>query len=97
MKYFFLDTLDLLNSDIVSKARKARVTRKKVSSYHSSLLKLIKSLVDTEKQILDPARPNLDKSKAKISRDEEKVLKYERDAEKQRLTEEEKARKPREQ
>lgn len=92
-----ITTLDLLNSDIVSKARKARVTRKKVSSYHSSLLKLIKSLVDTEKQILDPARPNLDKSKAKISRDEEKVLKYERDAEKQRLTEEAKARKLREQ
>ena len=89
--------LDLLNSDVASKARKARNARKKVSSYHSSLLKLIKSLVDTEKQILNPARPNLDKSKAKISRDEEKVLKFERDAEKQRLAEEAKARKLREQ
>ena len=90
-------TLDLLSTDISSKARKARLARKKVSSYQSALLKLVKSLEDTEKQIVDPALPNLDKSKAKISRDEEKVLKFERDAEKQRLAEETKARKLREQ
>ncbi len=84
-------TLDLLNSDVSSKARKARYARKKISSYQSSLLKLIKSLEDTEKQLLNPSLPNLDKAKAKISRDEEKVLKYERDAEKQRLAEEAKA------
>ncbi len=90
-------TLDLLNSEVGPKARKARIARKKVSSYQTSLLRLVKSLEDTEKQILNPSRPDLDKSKAKISRDEEKVLKFERDAEKQRLAEESKARKLREQ
>jgi chromatin assembly factor 1 subunit A len=86
-------TLDLLNSDVASLARKARTARKKISSYQSALLKLVKSLDEIERQILDPALPNLDKSKAKISRDEERVLKFERDAEKQRLAEQSKARK----
>jgi hypothetical protein len=86
-------TLDLLNSDVGSKARKARTARKKISSYQSALLKLVKSLEEIEKKILDPALPKLDKAKAKISLDEERVLKFERDAEKQRLGEESKARK----
>jgi len=86
-------TLDILTSDFGANARKARTARKKVSSYHSALLKLIKSLEETEKQILDPALPKLDNAKAKISRDEEKVLKFEREAEKQRLADEAKARK----
>lgn len=86
-------TLDLLSPDVVSQARKARAARKKISSYQSALLKLVKSLEETEKLILDPALPNLDKAKAKISRDEERVLKFERDAEKQRLAEEAKAKK----
>ena len=86
-------TLDLLASDFGSKARKARTARKKISSYHSALLKLVKSLEYTERQILDPALPKLDNAKAKVSRDEEKVLKFERDAEKQRLADDVKARK----
>jgi len=86
-------TLDILNSDINSKARKARTARKKISSYQLALLKLVKSLEEIEKQILNPALPKLEKAKAKISRDEEKVLKFERDAERQRLAEESRARK----
>jgi chromatin assembly factor 1 subunit A len=86
-------TLDLLDSDVGPKARKARTARKKISSYQSALLKLVKSLEEIEKKILDPALPKLDKAKAKISLDEERVLKFERDAEKQRLAEEAKARK----
>lgn len=86
-------TLELLDSKVGSNARKARTARKKVSSYQMSLLKLVKSLEDTEKQILDPSLPKLDKAKAKVSRDEEKVLKFEREAEKQRLEDESRARK----
>ena len=86
-------TLDLLDSDVGPKARKARTARKKISSYQSALLKLVKSLEEIEKKILDPALPKLDKAKAKISLDEERVLKFERDAEKQRLAETAKARK----
>lgn len=92
-----ITTLDILDSDVGSKARKARAARKKISSYQSSLLKLVKSLEDTEKHLLDPSLPNLDKSKAKISRNEEKVLKVERDTEKQRLAEESRTRKLQEQ
>ena len=86
-------TLDLLNSDVSPKARKARSARKKISSYQSALLKLVKSLEKIEDQLFDAAIPNLDKSKAKINQDEERVLKFERDAERQRLAEESKARK----
>ena len=86
-------TLDILNSDANSKARKARTARKKISSYQLALLKLVKSLEEIEKQILNPTLPKIEKAKAKISRDEERVLKFERDAEKQRLAEESRARK----
>jgi len=86
-------TLELLPSDFTSSARKARAARKKVSSHHSALSKLVKSLEDMEQLILDPHLPKLDAAKAKVSRDEEKVLKFERDAEKQRLADEAKARK----
>ncbi|VEU33534.1 unnamed protein product [Pseudo-nitzschia multistriata] len=86
-------TLDLLPSDFTSKVRKVRTARKKVSTHHSALLKLVKSLEETKKLILDPELPKLESAKAKISRDEEKVLKFERDAEKVRLADEAKARK----
>ena len=88
-----ITTLDLLNTDFVSKARKARTARKKLSSYQSALLKIVKCFEDAEKQIVDPAQPKLDNVIAKISRDEEKVLKFERDAEKQRLADQVKAKK----
>lgn len=88
-----ITTLDLLNTDFVSKARKARTARKKISSYQSALLRIVKSLEDAEKQIVNPALPKLDNVTAKISRDEEKVLKFERDAEKQRLADHVKAKK----
>ena len=88
-----ITTLDLLDSEIVSQARKARIARKKISSYHSALLKLVKSLEDAEKQIMNPDVSKLDNVTAKINGEEEKVLKFERESEKQRLAEQAKARK----
>lgn len=88
-----ITTLEILNSEFVSKARTARTARKKISSYHSTLIKLVKSIEDAEKQIMNPTLPKLNNAIAKISCDEEKVLRFERDAEKQRLAEQIKARK----
>merc|ERR1712238_22870 len=67
--------------------------RKKISLYHSALLRLVKSIEDAEKQIVNPTLPKLNNAIAKISCDEEKVLRFECDAEKQRLAEQIKARK----
>jgi len=88
-----ITTLEIVNSEFVSKARTARTARKKISSYHSALLRLVKSIEDAEKQIVNPTLPKLNNAIAKISCDEEKVLRFERDAEKQRLAEQVKARK----
>ena len=88
-----ITTLDLLPSETLTKARKARTARKKVASYHTAVGKLIKSLDDADAKIFDPKLPKLDNFTAKISRDEEKVLKFEREAEKQRLADEAKANK----
>merc|ERR1712238_359562 len=52
-----------------------------------------KSIEDAEKQIVNPTLPKLHGAIAKISCDEEKVLRFERDAEKQRMGEQIKARK----
>jgi hypothetical protein len=86
-----ITTLDLLPSETLSNARKARTARKKVASYHAAVGKLIKSLDDAITSIFDPKLPKLDDITARISRDEEKVLKFEREAEKQRLADEAKA------
>ena len=92
-----ITTLDLLPSETLSKAKKARAARKKIASYHAAVMKLIKSLDDADAKLLDPKLPKMDAVSAKISRDEEKVLKFEREAEKQRLADEAKKRKLQEQ
>ncbi|KAL3942431.1 MAG: hypothetical protein SGARI_000267 [Bacillariaceae sp.] len=86
-----ISTLDLLPSETLAKARKARTARKKVASYYSAVVKLIKSLDDVCTKIFDSKLPKLDSVTAKISQNEERVLKFEREAEKQRLANEAKA------
>ncbi|KAG7346354.1 chromatin assembly factor 1 subunit A [Nitzschia inconspicua] len=92
-----ITTLDLLPSETLTNARKARSARKKVGSYHAAVVRLLKSLDEADDKLFDPKQPKMDNIVAKISRDEEKVLKYEREAEKQRLADEAKARKLEEQ
>ena len=80
-----LAIMDILPSDVVSKVRKARSARKKLSSHHAATMKLLQALQEVEAVIADVKKPKLEAMLAKISREEEKVLKFEREAEKQRL------------
>jgi chromatin assembly factor 1 subunit A len=85
--------IEVLPSEVVSKFRKARSARKKLSSNHAALLKLLQTLENAELSIRDLKVESLDKLAAKTSLDEEKVLKFEREAEKKRLAEQAKRKK----
>ena len=78
-------TLELLPTSMTPKVRKARAARKKLHSHHSAILRLINLLQETESLISQNPTSSFDAITAKISREEEKVLKFEREAEKQRL------------
>jgi chromatin assembly factor 1 subunit A len=80
-------SIELLPEGVTSKVKKARAARKKLLSHYSATVKLVSALQDAEKPVQDKSLPNLDTILAKISQNEEKVLKFEREAEKQRLTE----------
>ena len=77
--------IDLLPSEVVTKAKKARSARKKLSSNYNAVMKLVQTLDNAEKSISDLKVTNLENVSAKISTDEEKVLRFEREAEKKRL------------
>ena len=86
-------SIELIPEDFTVKVKKARAERKKLLSHFTATIKLIASLRDSEKVVVNKSLPNLDAVLAKISRNEEKVLKYEREAEKQRLSEQAKQKK----
>ena len=79
--------LDLLPSESLTMVRKARSARKKLLSHHTSTMRLLQSLNEADTLIKEKKMAKLEGVLAKVSRDEEKVLKFEREAEKQRLAE----------
>ena len=86
-------SIELLPEDFIAKVKKARTERKRLFAHYTSTMRLISSLYDAEKVVINKSLPKLDTVLAKISRNEEKVLKYERDAEKQRLSQQAKEKK----
>ena len=90
-----LSTLDLLPSELISKAKKAQAGRRKLQNFHKAVVKLLASLDKADALFLNANSPKVkrDAALAKVSTDEDKVLKYERDEEKQRLAREAKAKK----
>jgi chromatin assembly factor 1 subunit A len=80
-------SIDILPSNVVSKIRKARSARNKLRQHQAATLRLVASVQKAIPLIRDPSCPKnkLDTAVAKLSKDEEKVLKYEREAEKQKL------------
>lgn len=81
-----LGIIEVLPSDILPKVRKARTARRKLLNHFQANQKLQKSYDDADTAILKGAtKEKLDAILGKIVKDEEKVLKFEREAEKQRL------------
>uniref|UniRef100_A0A7S4MAW3 HMG box domain-containing protein n=1 Tax=Odontella aurita TaxID=265563 RepID=A0A7S4MAW3_9STRA len=88
-----LTTLDLLPSDLVSDARKARAARVKLQRHHRAVLSVLSALDKADAQLLDD-KCIVDKRKsalAKVGLEEERALKFEREEEKARLASEAKA------
>ena len=78
--------MEVLPSSILPKVRKARTARRKLLNHYMANRKLLKSYDDADAAILrGDSSDKLDAVIEKIAKDEEKVLKYEREAEKQRL------------
>jgi chromatin assembly factor 1 subunit A len=77
--------LDVLPSIVIPAVRKARMAYKKLLSHYMANQKLLKSLQDAENIVRDMKSNKLEATLVKIAKDEEKVLKFEREAEKQRL------------
>jgi chromatin assembly factor 1 subunit A len=88
--------LDILPQEAMAQIKKSRVARKKVGTQFNTLAKLLASLNEADKLIYDhetataksksAIKVKLDKVLARISQEEEKTLKYEREAEKMRLS-----------
>ena len=80
-------SIDILPSAVVSKIRKARTARNKLRQHQAATLRLVQSVRKAMPLIRDPSCPKtkLDTAIAKLSKEEERVLKYEREAEKQKL------------
>jgi chromatin assembly factor 1 subunit A len=77
--------VEVLPSAILSKVRKARTARRKVLNHYMTNQRLLKSLEDADSVVRDMKTQKLDSVIGKIGKDEEKVLKFDREAEKQRL------------
>lgn len=88
-------SVDILPEATISKVKKARGARKKLSFHFNATARLLSALDESIKLMAKgtPSKAKIDKVVARISKEEEKVLKYERDAEKVRLTAEAKSKK----
>eukprot|EP00429_Kryptoperidinium_foliaceum_P008159 CAMPEP_0176025998 /NCGR_PEP_ID=MMETSP0120_2-20121206/12728_1 /TAXON_ID=160619 /ORGANISM="Kryptoperidinium foliaceum, Strain CCMP 1326" /LENGTH=1018 /DNA_ID=CAMNT_0017359189 /DNA_START=131 /DNA_END=3187 /DNA_ORIENTATION=- len=80
-----LGLIDVLPGTVLSKVKKARSARKKMLNHFNANRKLLKSLTDASVKLQDPKFDKVEATVSKIVKDEEKVLKFERDAEKQRM------------
>jgi chromatin assembly factor 1 subunit A len=88
--------LNILPQEAMAQIKKARAARKKVGTQFNTLGKLLASLKEADRLLYDhetaasksksAIKAKLDKVLARISQEEEKVLKYEREAEKARLS-----------
>jgi Chromatin assembly factor 1 subunit A len=77
--------LDILPSAIIPMVRKARMACRKLLNHYMANQKLLRSIQDAEAVVRDMESTKLEATLEKIAKDEEKVLKFEREAEKQRL------------
>lgn len=77
--------IEVLPSAALSKVRKARSARRKFLNHYNANQKLLKSLEDADSVVRDMNTKKLDSILGKIGKDEEKVLKFDREAEMQRL------------
>lgn len=81
-----ITTLEILPQTLIPKVRKARLARKRLGNHYSAIQRLVQTL---EEAITKIATGHDSKDMAalqvRIGKDEEKVLKFEREAEKQRL------------
>lgn len=90
-----LVSLDLLPGEYLNKVKKARASRRKLRTHHKAITKLLATLDEADGLLLSGSttKERRDIVLAKVSSVEEKVLKYEREAEKNRLAEEAKKKK----
>jgi hypothetical protein len=89
--------MEVLPSAILSKVRKARSARRKVLNHYTTNQKLLKSLEGADSVVRDMKTEKLDSVIGKIDKDEEKVMKFDREAEMQRLAQLAKRKKDQEQ
>eukprot|EP00934_Nitzschia_sp_Nitz4_P005677 Nitzschia sp. Nitz4//scaffold251_size28233//17903//21114//NITZ4_008134-RA/size28233-augustus-gene-0.12-mRNA-1//1//CDS//3329544244//5667//frame0 len=86
-------TLEILPETILSKVRKARSARRRLLNHYMANHRLVQSLREAITNLEQGSVDSLSAVQARITKDEEKVLKFERDAEKQRLAQQAKRKK----